>query len=707
MMLNLIINDKNNVYNSYLSDINIKIVPEHVYLDSRDVNISCEFNSNLVKSPQWMTIRRNGLFLLHDVVIATGNSTELGEFFRGSEYRSRMEINGSVADQRVNVMLKTMDCEDEGHYECIVGGMNDQGSLEMFTDSYALVVNSHSARPNIKVNGSSVLNKTSIGVKTDEQVHIECDAYVGKPPIPMYWYRYDANNGSYIIERNMIGKPSQRLLMGDLCNYYTTFPLQFIASLSTPEVRLRCAVGNEQEDVKTNGIQRVCTESMLDEEFGSTDTLLFGRTPAFFNNGMPCDVINGFNCDRFSVDTDERICDTNGILYHNFCAFDQAVCKDSTVVIDSSFSCLLSPATATVKPPTTTSKTTTMSTTKMSTTAQILMPGTTDLPTTTKKTTLPTTQLSTITSNLTSGNLMTTTQIQSKTSTKKIQSTTMTHLSTTMKTNSTTQKPYSTTPKSQPTTPQPNLTTSKPQPTSPQPNSTTPEPRSTTALPSVASGSSTPRPTRSQLEQVFCDNKNIIACHYDPNKVCGTDGVTYDNNCEFAKVQCDNIYLQIKNAGDCMVSVIYVVSATVGFEDLCREIILLDCSQLTVDTDETVCDSNGNSYINFCAFDQARCKDKSIQIDAEFGCLTATNKMSSTTYVAMTTKKAIPTITTQKQTTTNTTPMPTTTPKPTTTTPYPTRDQLGQLFCDNKGIVTCSYDPIQVCASNGVTHKNK
>ncbi|XP_052061596.1 salivary glue protein Sgs-3-like isoform X1 [Mytilus californianus] len=290
--------------------------------------------------------------------------------------------------------------------------------------------------------------------------------------------------------------------------------------------------------------------------------VLFGRTTAFFNNGMPCDVINGFNCDRFSVDTDERICDTNGILYHNFCAFDQAVCKDSTVVIDSSFSCLLSPATATVKLPTTTTKTTTTSTTKMSTTAQILITGTTDLPTTTtKKTTLPTTQFSTITSNLTSGNLMTS-QIPSKTSTKKIQSTTMTHLSTTVKPNSTTPKPYSTTPKPQPTTPQPNSTTSKPKPTTPQPNSTTsksqpttqqpnstiPEPRSTTALPS---GSSTLQPTRSQLEQMFCDNKNIIACHNDPNKVCGTDGVTYDNNCEFAKVQCDNFYLQIKNAGDC------------------------------------------------------------------------------------------------------------------------------------------------------------
>lgn len=99
-----------------------------------------------------------------------------------------------------------------------------------------------------------------------------------------------------------------------------------------------------------------------------------------------------------------------------------------------------------------------------------------------------------------------------------------------------------------------------------------------------------------------------------------------------------------------------------------------------------------------CAFDQARCKDKRIQIDAEFGCVTTTNKMASTTKMATPMKTTLMPATTPTPTTTTTKP---------TTTPKPTRDQLGQLFCDNKGIVTCSYDQVKVCASNGVTHTNK
>lgn len=72
------------------------------------------------------------------------------------------------------------------------------------------------------------------------------------------------------------------------------------------------------------------------------------------------------------------------------------------------------------------------------------------------------------------------------------------------------------------------------------------------------------------------------------------------NTCSVDKFYQYRSSLHIRNLFLCItvVSVIYGVSATVSFEELCREIILLDCSQLTVDTDETVCDSNGNSYMN-------------------------------------------------------------------------------------------------------------
>ena len=145
-----------------------------------------------------------------------------------------------------------------------------------------------------------------------------------------------------------------------------------------------------------------------------------------------------------------------------------------------------------------------------------------------------------------------------------------------------------------------------------------------------------------------------------------------------------------------------------------------------------------------CAFDQARCKDKTIEIDALFGCITAVAATTvmpiptttqtpkpttmSTTTPMMVTTTMIPTTATPTPTTKPTTPTTTPTTKPTTptttpttiptptttpttpmptTTPLPTRDQMQQLFCDNKDVVICSFDPVKVCGTDGQTYKNK
>ncbi|XP_063443467.1 uncharacterized protein LOC134723854 [Mytilus trossulus] len=231
-------------------DINVRIEPEIVYLDTDDLMITCEYNSQSVKTPRWITIVRNGWYGKHDMVTITdGNPPSIGYFFSGMEFTNRMEVTGSIKEKFVKVSMKTVECLDEAHYECTAGGFNALGGLERFTDSYSLVVNSHAQRPIVKMNNLIVPPKMAIGVEDGDEVKVECDALVGKPPKPMFWYRYNNNNGSYVIERDMITKIERRLLERDLCRWYTKFSIRFIASLSTPEVRLRCAVGNQEEDV--------------------------------------------------------------------------------------------------------------------------------------------------------------------------------------------------------------------------------------------------------------------------------------------------------------------------------------------------------------------------------------------------------------------------------------------------------------------------
>lgn len=129
-------------FNKHFPDINVRIEPEIVYLDTNDLMIKCEYNSQSVKTPTWITIVRNGWYGKHDMVTMTdGNPPSIGYFFSGREFTNRMEVTGSIKEKFVKVSMKTVECLDEAHYECTAGGFNEKGGLERFTDSYSLVVN--------------------------------------------------------------------------------------------------------------------------------------------------------------------------------------------------------------------------------------------------------------------------------------------------------------------------------------------------------------------------------------------------------------------------------------------------------------------------------------------------------------------------------------------------------------------------------------
>lgn len=116
-------------------DLYVEIAPVSVYMNSTDVLVTCEITSQTLTKPLWITFTRNGWFGKQTIVTFTRNNPPIvGAMFTTSNFTSRMSITGSIDQRRINLMFKTMDCQDEAHYECDAGGFTAQGGLVKYAD---------------------------------------------------------------------------------------------------------------------------------------------------------------------------------------------------------------------------------------------------------------------------------------------------------------------------------------------------------------------------------------------------------------------------------------------------------------------------------------------------------------------------------------------------------------------------------------------
>ncbi|KAG3115167.1 hypothetical protein PI124_g2995 [Phytophthora idaei] len=87
-----------------------------------------------------------------------------------------------------------------------------------------------------------------------------------------------------------------------------------------------------------------------------------------------------------------------------------------------------------------------------------------------------------------------------------------------------------------------------------------------------------------------CDT--VCSDDYDP--VCGSDHVTYTNDCAFTVAQCNATELVVANSGEC------AKSSTGSSTESCPDACTMDYSPVT--------DENGVKYSNECAMRLAKCK---------------------------------------------------------------------------------------------------
>jgi len=105
-----------------------------------------------------------------------------------------------------------------------------------------------------------------------------------------------------------------------------------------------------------------------------------------------------------------------------------------------------------------------------------------------------------------------------------------------------------------------------------------------------------------------------LDCSKDPpRKICGTDGVTYDTSCNFAKVHCKNPDIHIKFEGEC--------TASDSPEEICPDLAQYQCNRVD-GKPEQICDNEGKTYDSFCEFYQSKCRNPQLKLTALGPCPT-------------------------------------------------------------------------------------
>ncbi|CEG49465.1 Protease inhibitor protein [Plasmopara halstedii] len=122
------------------------------------------------------------------------------------------------------------------------------------------------------------------------------------------------------------------------------------------------------------------------------------------------------------------------------------------------------------------------------------------------------------------------------------------------------------------------------------------------------------RSTLSQYDTLEVDTSSVfcsLTCQATSNPVCGTDGVTYTNDCHLLSTKCKHPHLEKRSDGACkrdhfdileIDDTIYTDAAEEKCNSMCKRLY------------EPICGSDGVTYANLCLLEYAECRNPNIKV---------------------------------------------------------------------------------------------
>ncbi|OWZ18692.1 Kazal-type serine protease inhibitor [Phytophthora megakarya] len=112
------------------------------------------------------------------------------------------------------------------------------------------------------------------------------------------------------------------------------------------------------------------------------------------------------------------------------------------------------------------------------------------------------------------------------------------------------------------------------------------------------------------ISTIFCS----LTCKLTPDEVCGTDGVTYINDCHLLSSKCANPHLEKASNGACQNINLNILEVGEGvIAEAAMTAVPEKCNPMCERVYDPICGSDGVTYANSCLLEYAECRNPNVK----------------------------------------------------------------------------------------------